>query len=76
MIIAIISEKDESWSYDTETQRVFKDGKLVPELIAEPVFSKSSDSEVPEFSGIYIKATGQVLSRSGKYSNLTNPDSL
>ena len=75
MMINIMSEKGESWSYDPDTQRLFRDGTVVPEITAIPVYSESG-GPVPEFSGILIKTTGQILSLGGKYSTPINPESL
>lgn len=74
-MIEIISEKGERYSYDPGTDRIFRDNVLVSSVEAEPVFS-SSDSGIPRFSGIYLKNLGKILSLSGKYSQLSDPNTI
>ncbi len=75
-MITINSEKGEMFSYDPSTGRVFKDGFLVPSTEVEPIFS-SIDSEItPKFSGLYLKELNMILSLSGKYSQLSNPNTI
>lgn len=74
-MIDIITIKGDLWSYDPENIRIFKDGKLVSSDEAEPVFN-DTDTEEPGFSGIYLKTTNQIISRSGKVNTIDNPNNI
>lgn len=74
-MIDIVTLRGERYSYDPDTFRIFKNNELIPDTIAEPVFSDAADGE-PEFSGIYLKPTNQIISRSGKINTVDNPDIL
>lgn len=74
-MIDIVTLTGEKYSFDPETQRIFKAGILVPSIDAEPVFSEMESGE-PEFSGIYLRKTNQVLSRSGKLNTLTDSNNI
>lgn len=74
-MIDIVTLTGEKYSFDPETQRIFKAGILVPSTDAEPVFSEMESGE-PEFSGIYLRKTNQVLSRSGKLNTLTDSNNI
>jgi len=74
-MIEIATLKGERYSFDPDTQRIFKDGILIPDSEAEPVFSELESGE-PEFSGIYLKRTNQVVSRSGKINTIVDPNNM
>ena len=74
-MIEIATLTGERYSFDPDTQRIFKAGILVPSTEAEPVFREMESGE-PEFSGIYLKKTNQVLSRSGKLNTLTDINNI
>lgn len=73
-MIEILTQKGEKYSYDPSTDRIFKDGYLIPSSIAEPIFSNTGNDLAPKFSGIYLKDVGMILSLSGKYSQISNPN--
>jgi hypothetical protein len=73
-MIDIISFKGELYRYDPETERIFKDGRLIPSTEAEPVYSNVDNS--PSFSGIYLKGIESILSRSGKINSITDINSV
>jgi hypothetical protein len=65
-MIDIITIKGEKYSFDPDTERVFKDGKLLSSASVEPVYSGFSEDEPPLFSGIFLKGINSILSLSGK----------
>lgn len=76
-MIEIQSEKGEFIKYDPSTGRIFRDGYVVSSVEAEPIFSNTSDSNlVPKFSGIFFKGRGEILSLSGKYSQISDLNSI
>lgn len=68
----IITDDGENWGFDPDTKRLFKDGKVVPDTEAEPVYVNLDPSVPPEFSGIYVKAINSIISLSGKVNRITN----
>ena len=52
-MIDIITIKGEKYGFDENTQRIFKDGVVIPKTVAEPVYSGPNLS----FSGILLKTT-------------------
>ena len=66
-MIEIVSFKGEVYKFDPDTERIFKDGKLIPSTIAEPVFSDIDNN--PNFSGIFLKEDNVILSKSGKINS-------
>ena len=73
-MIDIISFRGEQYSYDPDTERIFKDGKLIPSTEAEPVYSDVDN--MPTFSGIYLKGSEAILSKSGKINSITDINSV
>lgn len=67
----ITTIKGEKYSFDENTQRIFKDGILVPSTAAEPVYSAGFS-----FSGILLKASKSVLSLNGNINPVTNINSI
>ena len=74
-MIDIVTLTGERYSFDPDTQRICKNDILVPSTEAEPVFSEMESGQ-PEFSGIYLKKTGRVVSRSGKINTVTDPNNI
>lgn len=74
-MIDIYTIKGERYSYDENTMRLFKDGNLLSQNIAEPVFQTNS-SGIPEFAGIYLKDSDKIVSMSGNINPITNPNSI
>lgn len=72
----IITIKGERYSYDEETERIFKDGKLLSSTIAEPLFQGVTEDNVPEFVGIYLKDLNAVLSLTGNINPITDINSI
>lgn len=67
--LIIINTVQGEYSYDPNTDSVFKDSKLLTEGEAEPVFSTNTGSLI--FSGIYLKGVNKIISLSGKLNPLT-----
>ena len=74
-MIDIATLTGERYSFDPDTQRIFKNDILVPTSEAEPVFSEMGEGQ-PEFSGIFLKKLGKVISRSGKINSITDPNNI
>lgn len=71
-MIDIITKKGEKWSFDEDTKRLYKDGVLIPEGVATPVYVNLDESVPPEFSGIYVKAIKSIISIAGNINRITN----
>lgn len=70
-MIDIVTIKGEKYSFDESTQRIFKDGVLVPGTVAEPVYSGDFN-----FSGILLKSSKSVLSLNGNINPITNINNI
>lgn len=75
-MIDIYSENGEIYSFDENTERIYKDNILIPKSVAEPVYSGNDQGEDTEFSGIFLKTIGKILSRSGKISNVSDIETV
>lgn len=76
-MIQIISDKGEEYSYDEGKGIIYKDNYVVPSTLAEPIFSgNGKKNQPPQFSGIYFKQTGSILTMSGRYETLTDPNTI
>ena len=71
-MIDIVTIKGERYSFDETTQRIFKDGILMSSVNVEPVYSRTTKDSMPVFSGLLLKDTNTILSRSGKISPVTD----
>ncbi len=70
-MIDIVTIKGEKYSFDESTQRIFKDGVLVPGTVAEPVYAGDFN-----FSGILLKASKSILSLNGNINPITNINNI
>ena len=75
-MIEVVTIKGEKYSFDESTQRIFKDGVLVPGTAAEPVYSSIEHGKLPTFSGILLKTTNSILSLSGNINPITNINNI
>ena len=76
-MIDIFTIKGEKYSFDEETERVFKDGHLLSSTVVEPIYSDSlSETTPPRFSGLFLKAQGMIISLSGKINPITDPNTI
>lgn len=73
-MIDIITVKGEKYSFDEETDRVFKDGHLLSSVNVEPIYSDIND--FPRFSGLFLKDINSLLSLSGKINQITDANSI
>lgn len=73
----MITMKGEKYSFDPDTERIFKDGYLMSSVQAEPIYSDNSSENIPpRFSGILLKATNTIVSLSGKVNQITDINSV
>ena len=75
-MIDIITIKGEKYSFDENTQRVFKDGLLLSSVQVEPIYSGLGGDNIPKFSGLLLKDTNSILSLSGKISPITDINAI
>jgi len=75
-MIEIATIKGEIYSYDPDTLRIFCDGKLLSSAKVEPVYSLNDKTDFPDFAGILLKDTGNILSRSGKINKITDINAI
>lgn len=76
-MVNITSFKGEQYSFDQSTNRIFKDGILVPYSQAEPVYTKlQGDDAAPEFSGILLKTINSILTLSGKLNPVNEENTI
>lgn len=74
-MIDIFTISGERYSYDEDTARLFKDGKLLSSTIAEPLY-KNTEEGTPKFMGIYLKGNNKILSLSGNLNSITDPNTI
>ena len=75
-MIEIVTQRGEVYSFDPDTQRVFKGQMFVPRTEIEPVYSGSDDEGIPEFAGLYLKGKGSILTKNGVEKKLTQIDAI
>lgn len=68
----IYTIKGDKYSFDPDTERIFKNGILLTTIQAEPVYARATKSEIPRFAGIYLKEIDSILSISGKINPITD----
>lgn len=73
MIKNIKTSYGDTYSYDTESMIVYKNGKPTKD---QPIFSGGSSSRVPKFAGIYLESTQSMLSLSGVISKLIDEEAI
>lgn len=74
-LIDIVSFKGERYTFDSDTGRIFKEGKVLTSSEAEPVYSYlGNPNNPPQFSGIYFKDKNQILTLSGKINPVVKDD--
>jgi len=65
-----------SYVYDQLGEEIYRDGELLSEGIAEPVFSDEDGRQAPQFSGIYLRETGEVISRAGNVNKVRDRNAV
>ena len=73
-MIEILTKDGEIYKFDPETERIYKDGFLLPSTSVEPVYSDVNGET--KFSGIYLKATNQIVTLSGNKNTISNINSI
>lgn len=63
-----------TYEFNLDTGLISKNSVIVSSEDYEPCFVNSSQG--PVFTGIYLKKTNQILSLSGKISNIKSPETL
>ena len=58
-MIEILTKDGEIYKFDPETERIYKDGFLLPSTSVEPVYSDVNGET--KFSGIYLKQLIKLL---------------
>ncbi len=71
-MIDITTIKGETYSFDPDTERIFKGGYLLPSTEVEPVYSMPNSTGEPIFSGILMKTLNAILSLSGKVNPIND----
>lgn len=75
-MIQIQTIKGDLWEYNQETDRIFKNGYMVPSSLVEAIFSSGTSDSPPEFSGIHLKDSNEIISRSGNINSVTDPNTI
>lgn len=71
MIEEIISATGDHYTFDPDTESIARNGVFLGKSEAEPVYGGNNREDgAPEFSGIYLKNKGQIVSRSGRISQV------
>lgn len=65
-----------NFSYDPETERIFRDGELVPSTEAQPIYAYYGKRHFPQFAGIWLKEIDGILTRSGRINQRTGDVNL
>jgi len=74
-MIDIFTISGDRYSYDEDTARIFKDGKLLSSITVEPLY-KGTEEGTPSFVGIYLKDSNSILSLSGNINPITDPNTI
>lgn len=75
-MIEIITEKGIKYTFDPNTQRLFRDQTFIPKTEIEPIYSGNNDDGQPELAGLYLKTKGTIITRNGIEKKLTPIDSI
>lgn len=71
MIEEIITGSGDRYTFDPDTETIAKNGTVIGKTEAEPVYGSNGRTDgAPEFSGIYLKGKGQIITRSGRISQV------
>ena len=73
----IISFKGERYSFNPDTERIFKDGKVLLSSQASPVYSHLGRKDnPPKFSGIWLKEINSILTLNGKINPIVDINTI
>lgn len=75
-MIEITTGKGEHYTFDPETERLFKDGVFISKNLIEPVYSGNGKDSEPVFAGLYVKANNTIITRTGNVKPLVNINSI
>lgn len=64
------------YAFDEASQKIFKNGVVLPSVSCEPIYSCFDESDVPKFSGIFLKDRNAIVSLSGVISPITDTDQI
>lgn len=73
-MIDILTKDGEMYRFDPDTERIYKDGFLIPTTAVEPIYSDVNGAT--RFSGIYLKATNQIITLSGNKNTVSNINAI
>ena len=74
---SVFDEQGNVFKYDSSTGLITKNDVIVSSEQYEPLFLTHLDGSMPpEFTGVWLKMTGQVLGASGKKRRLINSKTL
>lgn len=74
-VIVINCEKGQ-YSFDPDTERIFRNNELVPSGEAVPIYAYYGKKHFPQFAGIWLKEYDSILTRSGKMNSRTGSTNL
>jgi hypothetical protein len=72
-MIEINTDSNNVYKYDEENNLIYKNDVLLPSSQAEAIFSSSNP---PEFAGIHLIGSNQIISLSGQVHLVENVDNL
>lgn len=64
------------YSFDPETERIFRNNELVPSDLAMPIYSYYGKKHMPQFAGIWLKDIDSILTQSGSLNVRTGDKNL
>lgn len=61
------------YTFDPDSQRIFKDDMYLSRNIAEPIFCGNDEGEEePMFAGIYLVTSDEIITRTGNIKKVTD----
>ena len=75
-MIEIVTSKGDTYSFDRETERTFKNGMFVPKSQVEPVYCGNGKDSEPLFAGLMLKSTNSILTPAGNIKPIVDINSI
>lgn len=75
-MIDIVTKKGEKYSFDPKTERLFKDGVLIPKATIEPVYCGNGKDSEPVFAGLFVKASNSIITKTGNKKPIVDINSI
>ena len=76
-MIDIYTPTGQLYKFDESTNRIIRNGIVVSSVEAEPVFSDVTNrSNPPTFAGVWLKTTGQIITRSGQIHHVSDVNAV